>query len=47
VSKVGGVPKIDHARNLIDEGESRQCVVDLLNVGRVTLPVSARLDDGC
>jgi DNA invertase Pin-like site-specific DNA recombinase len=29
--------QIDHARKLIDEGESRQYVADLLSVGRVTL----------
>ncbi|MGC9970159.1 MAG: recombinase family protein [Bryobacteraceae bacterium] len=40
--KFGRKPKltgqqIDHARKLIDEGESRQYVAGLLNVGRVTL----------
>ena len=29
--------QIEHARKLIDQGESRQYVSDLLNVGRVTL----------
>lgn len=29
--------QIEHARQLIDSGESRQYVADLLNVGRVTL----------
>jgi DNA invertase Pin-like site-specific DNA recombinase len=29
--------QIEHARELIDEGESRQYVADLLNVERVTL----------
>jgi DNA invertase Pin-like site-specific DNA recombinase len=29
--------QIDHARNLIDKGEARQYVADLLNVGRSTL----------
>jgi hypothetical protein len=40
--KFGRKPKlsadqIDHARKLIEDGESRQYVADLLNVGRVTL----------
>ena len=40
--KFGRKPKlttaqIDHARKLVDTGESRQYVADLLNVGRVTL----------
>ena len=40
--KPGRKPKlsaeqIQHARKLIDKGESRQYVADLLNVGRVTL----------
>src|ERR1039458_548640 len=40
--KFGRKPKlsaaqIEHARMLIDNGESRQYVADLLNVGRVTL----------
>lgn len=40
--KPGRKPKlsaeqIEHARKLIDKGESRQYVADLLNVGRVTL----------
>lgn len=29
--------QIDHARQLIEKGESRQYVADLLNVGRSTL----------
>jgi DNA invertase Pin-like site-specific DNA recombinase len=29
--------QIDHARKLIDRGEARQYVADLLNVGRSTL----------
>jgi len=29
--------QIDHARKLIDKGEARQYVADLLNVGRSTL----------
>jgi DNA invertase Pin-like site-specific DNA recombinase len=29
--------QIGHARKLIDKGEARQYVVDLLNVGRSTL----------
>ena len=29
--------QIEHARKLIEKGESRQYVADLLNVGRVTL----------
>jgi DNA invertase Pin-like site-specific DNA recombinase len=29
--------QIDHARNLIDKGEARQYVADLLNVGRSIL----------
>jgi DNA invertase Pin-like site-specific DNA recombinase len=29
--------RIDHARKLIDKGEARQYVADLLNVGRSTL----------
>jgi DNA invertase Pin-like site-specific DNA recombinase len=29
--------QIDHARKLINKGESRQYVADLLNVGRPTL----------
>jgi hypothetical protein len=29
--------QIDHARKLIDKGEARQFVADLLNVGRSTL----------
>jgi DNA invertase Pin-like site-specific DNA recombinase len=29
--------QIDHARELIDKGEARQNVADLLNVGRSTL----------
>ena len=50
--KFGRKPKlsaeqfIDHARKLIDEGESRQQVADLLNVGRVTLfPGACRLSE--
>ena len=40
--KFGRKPKltpeqIAHARKLLDDGESRQYVADLLNVGRVTL----------
>lgn len=40
--KFGRKPKlsaaqIEHARKLIEQGESRQYVADLLNVGRVTL----------
>jgi DNA invertase Pin-like site-specific DNA recombinase len=40
--KFGRKPKlkaeqIDHARKLIDKGEARQYVADLLNVGRSTL----------
>ena len=40
--KFGPKPKlstaqIEHARKLIDDGESRQYVADLLKVGRVTL----------
>ena len=40
--KLGRKPKLsraqlDHARELIEQGESRQYVADLLNVGRVTL----------
>ncbi len=40
--KFGRKPKLSaeqvgHARKLIDQGESRQYVADLLNVGRVTL----------
>ena len=31
------VEQIDHARKLIDQGESRQYVANLLNVGRSTL----------
>jgi Helix-turn-helix domain of resolvase len=31
------VKQIGHARKLIEEGESRQCVAELLNMGRVTL----------
>jgi DNA invertase Pin-like site-specific DNA recombinase len=45
--KFGRKPKlsadqIDHARKLIEDGESRQYVADLLNVGRVTLYRSLR-----
>lgn len=29
--------QIDHARRVIDKGEARQYVADLLNVGRSTL----------
>jgi DNA invertase Pin-like site-specific DNA recombinase len=29
--------QIEHARNLIDKGEARQYVADLLNMGRSTL----------
>ena len=29
--------RIDHARKLIDQGESRQYVANLLNLGRSTL----------
>ena len=29
--------RIEHARKLIEEGESRQYVAEMLNVGRVTL----------
>lgn len=29
--------QIDHARKLIDKGEARRCVADLLNVSRRTL----------
>jgi DNA invertase Pin-like site-specific DNA recombinase len=41
-AKFGRKPKltaehIDHARKLIEDGESRQYMVDLLKVGRVTL----------
>jgi DNA invertase Pin-like site-specific DNA recombinase len=34
--------QIDHARKLIDKGEARQYVADLLNVGRSTLYRSLR-----
>jgi Helix-turn-helix domain of resolvase len=34
--------QIDHARKLIDKGEARQYVADLLNVGRSTLYRSYR-----
>ncbi len=45
--KFGRKPKlsadqIDHARKLIEDGESRQYVADLLNVGSVTLYRSLR-----
>jgi DNA invertase Pin-like site-specific DNA recombinase len=42
-ARSSGVPQkltpeqIEHARKLIDKGEARQYVADLLNVGRSTL----------
>jgi DNA invertase Pin-like site-specific DNA recombinase len=37
--------QIKHARKLIDKGEARQYVADLLNVGRSTLyPSRSRID---
>lgn len=40
--------QIDHARKLIDQGEARQYMADLLNVGRFdALPGACRLTGAC
>jgi DNA invertase Pin-like site-specific DNA recombinase len=36
--------QLDHARKLIDKGEARRCVADLLNVGRPTLYLAQNLE---